>query len=243
MNSTLMKALNAPFPEPLIKHRDVGGSGEYARKVSYVAGSNVIRRLNEVFGHEWTYVVKDREIDYTADHIAVLGQLTIKVPETSVQVIEEKVGDVVTTRTISTTHEVEIIKEQWGGSQIMRKRSTSNIISLGDDLKKASTDAMKKCATLFGVALDLYDSDDSPETTFVDEPVELTQEEKDRLAANVQKVATLAQVNTIKNTLKSKGRTQKDLIKFLEVEKWSEVPFSDAQRIINGEHLFWRTKM
>lgn len=35
-------------------------------------------------------------------------------------------------------------------------RRSNGIISLGDDLKAAATDCLKKCATLFGVGLHLY---------------------------------------------------------------------------------------
>lgn len=43
-----------------------------------------------------------------------------------------------------------IIKEQWGGHP--RNRGSD----LGDVLKSATTDALKKCASLFGVGLHLY---------------------------------------------------------------------------------------
>src|SRR5262249_48773487 len=39
---------------------------------------------------------------------------------------------------------------------VRRERESGALISLGDDLKSASTDAMKKCATFLGVGLHLY---------------------------------------------------------------------------------------
>ena len=44
-------------------------------------------------------------------------------------------------------------KQQWGSKEV-QKNST-----LGDNLKAATSDALKKCATLFGVALHLYADD------------------------------------------------------------------------------------
>jgi hypothetical protein len=41
-------------------------------------------------------------------------------------------------------------------SQITRKKDSGEVISLGDDLKAAATDALKKAATLLGVGLHLY---------------------------------------------------------------------------------------
>jgi len=49
-----------------------------------------------------------------------------------------------------------IVKMQFGASQVTRDRETKALISLGDDLKAAATDALKKCATFLGVGLHLY---------------------------------------------------------------------------------------
>src|SRR5206468_12895170 len=49
-----------------------------------------------------------------------------------------------------------IAKMQFGVSQLTREKGTGAVVSLGDDLKAASTDAMKKCATFLGVGLHLY---------------------------------------------------------------------------------------
>jgi hypothetical protein len=49
-----------------------------------------------------------------------------------------------------------VTKMQFGVSQLTREKGTGAIVSLGDDLKAAATDALKKCATFFGVGLHLY---------------------------------------------------------------------------------------
>lgn len=50
-----------------------------------------------------------------------------------------------------------IIKEQYGSS------SYDNNRSLGDVFKAAGSDAIKKCATLFGIGLHLYDDEIEPQ--------------------------------------------------------------------------------
>src|SRR5258707_316233 len=45
------------------------------------------------------------------------------------------------------------LREQFGSQMISRSRSTGATLDLGFDLKGASTDAMKKCASLLGVGL------------------------------------------------------------------------------------------
>jgi len=47
-------------------------------------------------------------------------------------------------------------KYQFGSSGITRNKDSKDVISLGDDLKAAASDSLKKCATLFGVGLHLY---------------------------------------------------------------------------------------
>ena len=49
-----------------------------------------------------------------------------------------------------------VSKCQFGKSKITRTREGKAIVSLGDDLKAAATDSLKKAATLFGIGLHLY---------------------------------------------------------------------------------------
>ncbi len=49
-----------------------------------------------------------------------------------------------------------VVKSQFGNKRITLTRDEKKEVSLGDDLKAATTDAIKKCATLFGVGLHLY---------------------------------------------------------------------------------------
>jgi hypothetical protein len=44
----------------------------------------------------------------------------------------------------------------FGASQVTREKTTGKPLSLGDDLKAAATDCLKKCATFLGVGLHLY---------------------------------------------------------------------------------------
>lgn len=48
-----------------------------------------------------------------------------------------------------------VVKMAFGGDTI-KKDSKGKVISLADDLKSAASDCLKKCATLLGVALELY---------------------------------------------------------------------------------------
>ena len=89
-------------------------------------GHTVIARLNEAFEGAWSFEVVSHEI--REEEVLVLGRLAAE----------------------------GVVKMQFGASQVTRDRETKTLVSLGDDLKAAATDALKKCATSLGVGLHLY---------------------------------------------------------------------------------------
>src|SRR6266550_8175648 len=94
--------------------------------LDYIEGCAVIQRLNECFEAEWIFEIQEHRV--YDDEVVVLGKLTLQ----------------------------GISKSQFGKSRITRAKKDNSVISLGDDLKAAATDCLKKCATLFGVGLHLY---------------------------------------------------------------------------------------
>ena len=108
--------------------------GNFGKMLDYIEGHNVIHRLNNAFESIWSFTILKHEVLKETDEVIVLGELSS--------------GDVV--------------KTQFGSSKITRARETGEAISLSDDLKAAATDAIKKCATLMGVGLHLYNNDGNP---------------------------------------------------------------------------------
>ncbi len=121
--------------------------GREGREVYYLETASVIQRLNEAWEGDWSFEVKDKGIDKEAGYVWVLGRLTCG----------------------------EVIKEQFG-SKIISLSSDGTMVDLGDDLKAAASDALKKCATLLGVGLYLYQEEE--EETF---PRPASQRQKDFL--------------------------------------------------------------
>lgn len=94
-------------------------------ELTYLTGEQVISRLNDVLGVDgWSYV--------TGEPVIVENQLYIKGSLTLVG---------------------GITKEAWGGAQVKRTRATGDFLDLGNDIKSAATDALKKAASLLGVGL------------------------------------------------------------------------------------------
>jgi hypothetical protein len=94
--------------------------------LDYVEGHTVVARLNAALDGAWSFEVVAHEV--RDQEVLVLGKLTA----------------------------AGIVKMQFGASQLTRDRESKALISLGDDLKAAATDALKKCATFLGVGLHLY---------------------------------------------------------------------------------------
>ncbi len=100
--------------------------GSFGDQLDYIEAATVIQRLNDCFDAEWMFEISEHRI--LEQEVLVLGRLTAR----------------------------GISKSQFGKSKITRARDDQSIISLGDDLKAAASDSLKKCATLFGIGLHLY---------------------------------------------------------------------------------------
>lgn len=103
--------------------------GRGGQKWHYLRHQFVTQTLNELTGHNWDFHVERERID--EDCISVLGRLTLRIGE----------------------H--RIVKMQWGSADVKRKNADGTPLSIGDDFKAATSDALKKCATLLGLGLDL----------------------------------------------------------------------------------------
>src|SRR5206468_8721219 len=100
--------------------------GSFGVVLDYIEGATIIQRLNDCFEAEWMFEIVDHRV--YEEEVVVLGRLTA----------------------------AGITKCQFGKSKITLTRDEKKQVSIGDDLKAASTDALKKCATLFGIGLHLY---------------------------------------------------------------------------------------
>ena len=208
----IMDILGREFPEECVKKRRIMKSNGDIKMLDYIPGDKVIQRLNDVFKLNWSFEVADKHIDVEARQIAVLGRLTARVGSSLK------------------------IAEQWGGT-FVSVNYEGRIISLGDDLKIATTDAMKKCATQLGVALYLYDEND------VSEPVanvyHPTGENLDKLRNSVDtgekngdeeppRLATPGQVEALKDVAKEEGV---DLDEWLSASKYDSLESIPKQEI------------
>jgi len=107
--------------------------GSFGKTLDYIEAHSVIARLNDALTGDWSFEVVSWEVNDEADEVIVLGKLSAG----------------------------SITKMQIGGSKRKRHKQSGNLVSLGDDIKAAASDALKKCATLLGVGLHLYRSEEA----------------------------------------------------------------------------------
>jgi len=168
-------------------------TGTFGNQVTFIGGAAVIARLNEAFDGNWSFEVIEHKL--FEDEIVVLGKLSAD----------------------------GISKSQFGNTRITRHRDTGETVSIGDDLKAAGTDAIKKCATLFGVALHLYGGNgNSNETSKTRSGNDRGQKSSPGNGSGNGRL-TNKQLQAIFSIGKSKNMTQK-AIKEFTIEVFNKVP-------------------
>ena len=119
------------------QYKRKGKGGEY----TYVTGSYIKKVLNMVFGWDWDFEIADQLVNMDYKQVVVKGRLTVRVGSR------------------------EVVKEQFGRADIkFRKQTTKELerqdtkvpVDVGNDMKAAATDALKKCASELGIASDIY---------------------------------------------------------------------------------------
>lgn len=115
-------------PTKAKKTRPAKGGGTWV----YVSGAYMKKQLNMLFGWNWDFEIISEQILIEAGEVVVKGKLTCR------------------------SNGVTIVKMQFGNADIKFRSGTKTPLSIGNDLKAAATDALKKCAAEIGIAQDVY---------------------------------------------------------------------------------------
>ena len=144
---SMLNQLSEPFPAEVEKQLKKGGAS-----LTYIPVSEVITRLNKVLGVDmWSYeIVKCERDALDPDYIVAHVRLSATFVPT------EKAPNIIVT------------KDGIGGQKIKRTRN-GDILDLGDEMKGAVSDALKKAAQHFGVGLYLARSEESRHLEYVEE--------------------------------------------------------------------------
>jgi hypothetical protein len=153
LNQGQLKILLSRTPTKYIHTRPAKGGGTW----DYVSGGYIKKVLNIMFGWDWDFEIIS-ELVQDGEAI-VKGKLTVR------------------------TNGKTIVKTQYGNKDIICKKGTTTPLSIGNDLKSAATDCLKKCAAELGIAADIYNKMDFKEVQVKqDEPPTKEDKEAERLS-------------------------------------------------------------
>lgn len=162
LNEKQLKQILQRTPKTYLHERPAKGGGTW----TYVTGGYIKKCLNIMFGWDWDFEILDEKILH--GEAIVKGKLTCR------------------------SNGKTIVKMQFGNKDIVyRKQNAEDIskglekipLSIGNDLKSAATDCLKKCAAEIGIAADVYNKDDFKEVKLslkgndFEEPIEITDEQ------------------------------------------------------------------
>ena len=197
LNKNQLSLLLRKTPPQFIKKRPAKGGGTW----DYVSGGYVKKCLNLMFGWDWSFEIIDEKILY--GEAIVKGKLTCR------------------------SNGREIIKMQFGNKDIVFKKQTDAEVSkgleriplsIGNDLKSAATDCLKKCAAEIGIAADIYNKEEFKEAMVVsdDEVNDIHSELTNLFEAKKESIPTTEYAN-IKRILNNKEvKSYTKLSKFLK---------------------------
>jgi hypothetical protein len=135
LNAKQLAIILKRTPAQYVKTRPALGGGTW----DYVTGGYIKKCLNLMFGWDWDFEIIDEKIMIEAREVIVKGRLTC--------------------RSAGKT----IVKMQYGNKTIMFRKGSDIPLSIGNDMKAAATDALKKCAAEVGIAADIYNKEDFKE--------------------------------------------------------------------------------
>lgn len=138
-----MEIMLMPTPKKHIRER----KSRNGQTFKYVSGSYTKKILNLCFGWNWSHEVVEHKVDLQSKQVYVLGKLIIPLKTT------------------------EIFKMQFGRVEVDFKKDREGDlipIDIGNDLKSATTDSLKKCASELGFFSDIYSLNDFQEFSVKD---------------------------------------------------------------------------
>jgi recombination DNA repair RAD52 pathway protein len=137
LTAAQLKQLLKKTPSSYIHSRPAKGGGTW----EYVTGGYIRKVLNLMFGWQWSFEIIDEKILH--GEAIVKGKLTC------------------------VSNGITIVKMQYGNKDIICKKGSDIPLSIGNDLKAAATDALKKCAAELGIAADIYNKLDFKEVNVI----------------------------------------------------------------------------
>ena len=147
LNQNQIQKIWNSTPERFKYSRPAKGGGQW----TYIKSSYVRKVLDSVFGFNWSFDV-ETGLAEAFDVAKLTGGIVVKCT--------------LTARVKSDGQWVDLKKTQFGRAEVKWKKGHSpddNVdvpkpLDIGNDFKAATSDGLKKCASLFGIGADVYEA-------------------------------------------------------------------------------------
>jgi hypothetical protein len=141
----IFEQLTRKFPPTVISLKDT----DYMKGQKVIPHQYILDRLNEVLGFNWEFRVEKEEIHqnkteggvFIGGEVSVLGTLTLHIPSSESN---------------PTPFYLERSRSQYGKKELELNADRTHPSQIADDMKAAASTALVKCASLFGIGLELY---------------------------------------------------------------------------------------
>jgi recombination DNA repair RAD52 pathway protein len=157
LNARQLEFVLKKTPAKYIRKRPAKGGGQW----SYVSGGYVKKMLNLVFGWDWSFRVKEYKYDLEVKQAFVLGELTVKTADREITKMQFGRVDIKFRNELAYNDDgTPKMAKTRDGKEYQAKEPGKQPLDLGNDLKAATTDSLKKCASELGIAADIYNAEE-----------------------------------------------------------------------------------
>lgn len=167
LNQNQIQKIWNSTPQRYKYFRPAKGGGQW----TYIKSSYVRKVLDSVFGFNWSFDIETTlaeafEIAKSTKMCVVKGTLTGRVKDDG--------------------QWIEIKKTQFGRAEVKFKKDSVDLLDFGNDMKAATSDCLKKCASLFGIGADVYEAGE-----FMEIEITGSDENTNRVKATKARIETL----------------------------------------------------
>jgi hypothetical protein len=200
-------------PKQFVKQRPAKGGGTW----DYVSGGYVKKILNLAFGFDWDFEIIDEKILIEAKEVVVKGKLTIRTNGKTITKMQYGNKDIIFRTEPDFNDDGTPKMVQKYGKTVQATKPSNIPLSVGNDMKSAATDCLKKCASEIGIAADIYNSDEFKEVFVDTEPKENLFENLEFLFNEKIKLIPESDLQNIVDVIENKRESQyKNAIDYLK---------------------------
>lgn len=199
LNDKQLALILKKTPAQYVKTRPAKGGGTW----DYVPGGYMKKILNLMFGWDWDFEIMEDKIMH--GEVIVKGKLTCR--SNGKEIIKMQYGNK------DIAYKAEKVFNEDGTAKMIQKygktvqetRPSEIPLSIGNDLKSAATDCLKKCAAEIGIAADIYNKEDFKEVKVaLDDDVEAKHYEMKELFEFKQNYIPANDFDDVKNVIEKK---------------------------------------